>query len=146
MHASDKGEQAPGTLRETRSPSQDKGVSSQPGHTNSLKLITMHSTSESIFVSPEADKIDGTRLSQDERAEDKNEDEDGIGTPPPLFKKCPKDNGEGSRSPATLEKMAAIRETMKQQKEERAVQEISSSHRRKAKAQAERSNRPMVRS
>ena len=68
----------------------------------------MHSTTESTFISHEVDKIGGTQLSLDERAEDKNEDEDGTDIPPPLFKKCPEDNGEGSRSPATLEKMAAI--------------------------------------
>jgi hypothetical protein len=124
VHANDKGEEAPGSLKETRSPSKDKGVSSEPGHTNSLKVIMMHSSTESTFISPKADKIESTQLSLDERAEDKNEDEDGTDIPPPLFKKCPEDNGEGLRSPATLAKMAAIRETTRQQ---RAAQEISSS-------------------
>ncbi len=87
----------------------------------------MHSATEFTFISPKADKIEGTQLSLEERAEDKNEDEDGISIPPPLLKKCPEDNGEGSRSQATLEKMAAVKETIKQQKKERAAQEISSS-------------------
>ncbi len=126
MHANDKGEEAPGSLRETRSPFKDKSVSSEPGHTNSLKVIMMHSSTESTFISPKADKIESTQLSLDERADDndKNEDEDGTDIPPPLFKKCPEDNGEGLRSPSTLAKMAAIRETTRQQ---RAAQEISSS-------------------
>jgi hypothetical protein len=91
MHASDKGDEAPGSLRETRSPSKDKGVPSEPEHTNSLKVITMPSQTESItvIISPKADKNEGTKLSLDERAENKNEDEDGTDVPPPLFKKVP---------------------------------------------------------
>ena len=54
----------------------------------------------------------------------KNEDEEGNEIPPPLFKKSPEDKDEGSRSPVSLAKMAAIRETARQQRE---VREISSS-------------------
>ncbi len=78
MHASDKGEEAPGSLRETRSPSKDKNVSSQQEGTNSLRVIMMHSTTESTVIIHEADKIGGTQLSLEERAEDKSEDEDKI--------------------------------------------------------------------
>jgi hypothetical protein len=124
-HASDKGDEAPESLNEARSSSKDKGVPSEPGHTNSLKVITMHSKAESsIVISPKADKNKGTQLSLDERAQDKNEDEEGNKIPPPLFKKCPQDNDKGLRSPETLAKMASARERTKQQK---AAQEISSS-------------------
>jgi hypothetical protein len=82
-HASNKGEEAPVPLKETRSPSKDKGVLFEPEHTKSLKLTTMHSQAETtIVISHNADKNEGTKLSLDERAQDKNEDEDGIKTPP----------------------------------------------------------------
>ncbi len=146
VRASDKGDEAPVSLNETRSPSKDnKGVPSEPEHTDSLKLTTMHSHSESTFISPKADKLDGTKLSLDKRAEDKNEDEEGIEIPPPLFKNNPEDKDEGLWSrrfePVTLAKIDAIKETTKKQK---AVQEIIR-HRRMDKAQAERPNRQMVR-
>ena len=84
-HASDKGEEAPVPLNETRSPSKDKGVPSEPENTNSLRLTTMHSHTETtIVISPKADKIEGTQLSLDKRAEDKNEDEEGNNIPPPV--------------------------------------------------------------
>ena len=86
-HASDKRKGAPVPLKETRSPSEDKGVPSEPENTNSLKLTTMHSHTETtIVISPKADKCGSTQLSLDKRAQDKNDDEDGIKTPPPLFK------------------------------------------------------------
>jgi hypothetical protein len=46
-HECDKGEDTPMSLNETRSLSNDKGVASQPECTNSLKVTTMHSDSES---------------------------------------------------------------------------------------------------
>jgi hypothetical protein len=85
----------------------------------------MHSQAESTTViSPKADKNEGTQLSLDERAADKNEDEEGNKIPPPLFKKNPEDNGKGDRSPSTLAKMDASRERTRQQM---VAQEISSS-------------------
>ena len=112
-------------LKETRSPSEDKGVPSEPEDTNSLRMTTMHSQTETtIVISPKADKCDITQLSLDKRAQDKNEEEDGIKTPPPLFKKSPEDNKEGSRSPASQEKMDAAKERTRQQ---RVALEISSS-------------------
>jgi hypothetical protein len=81
MHASDKGEKAPGSLREPRSPSKDKSESSPEERLaprNSLRVIMMHSTTESTFINHEADKKVGTQLSLDERADDKNEDEEGT--------------------------------------------------------------------
>ncbi len=42
-HESDKGEEAPLSLNETGSPSNDKDVSSQQEHTKSLKVTMMHS-------------------------------------------------------------------------------------------------------
>ncbi len=90
MHASDKGDEAPVSLKETRSSSKDNGVPSEPGHTNSLKVITMHPQEESTTViSPKADKNEGTQLSLDERAQDKNEDEEGNKIPPPTLQKVP---------------------------------------------------------
>jgi hypothetical protein len=84
----------------------------------------VHSKPENALINPKADKLDGTQLFLDDRAQDKNEDEDGIEIPPPLFKKSPEDDDEGLRSPATLAKMDAAREITRQQ---RAAQEISSS-------------------
>ena len=125
MHASDKGEQAPESLEETRSPSKDKGVPSEQEHTERVdKRITMHLHSESTHTRFNADKMGGSQLSLDKSAQDKNEDEDGTAIPPPLLKKCPEDNGERMRSPSTLAKMAAAKEITRQQ---RAAQEISSS-------------------
>ncbi len=89
-HASDKGEEAPVSLKETRSPSKDKGVPSEPEHTNSLKLITMHSQAEpTTVISHKADNNEDTKLSLDERAQDKNEDEDGTKSPPPTLQEEP---------------------------------------------------------
>ena len=42
-HASDKRKGAPVSLKETRSPSEDKSVSSQQEGTNQIKVTTMHS-------------------------------------------------------------------------------------------------------
>ena len=83
--ARDKRKGAPVHLKERRSPSEDKSVSSEPESTNSLRLTTMHSQTETtIVISPKADECGSTQLSLDKRAQDKNEDEDGIKTPPPL--------------------------------------------------------------
>ncbi len=117
MHASDKGEEAPESLKEIGSPSKDKGVPSEQEHTNSLKVITMHSQTEFIIVvSPKADKKDGTQLPLDERAQDKNEDEDGVVIPPPLFKECPQGNDRGLRSPKTQAILEAAKERTSQQR------------------------------
>ncbi len=70
----DKGEETPMSLNETRSPSNDKVVPSQPEHTNSLKVIMMHSDSESTLISPRADRSGSTLPPLDKRAQDKNED------------------------------------------------------------------------
>ena len=56
-HVSDKIGEAPKSLIETRSPSNDKGVPSQTEHT----VATMHSLSETTIVSLMADKSDGTQ-------------------------------------------------------------------------------------
>ena len=109
-HASDKRKGAPVSLKETRSPSEDKSVSSQQEGTNQIKVTTMHSESESTVISLEADKMGGTQLSLDNGAQDKNEDEEGNKIPPPLFKKCPQDNDKGVKSQITQAKMAAARE------------------------------------
>ncbi len=70
--ASDKRKEAPVPLKEARSPSEDKGVPSEPENTNSLRLTTMHSHTETaIVISPKADECGSTQLSLDERAEDK---------------------------------------------------------------------------
>jgi len=127
-HASDKGDEAPLSLIETRSPSNDKGVPSQPEHTNSLQITTMHSLSETTIVFPETDNSSSTLPSLDKSAEDKNEDEEGSKIPPPLFKRNPEDNEEGHwrqrNDPATLAKISAIKTATK---EARAAKEISSS-------------------
>ena len=81
----------------------------------------MHSESESTVISLKADKNEGTQLSLDKRAQDKNEDEDGIKTPPPLFKKSPEDNDKGLRSPDTQAKINAARERTKQQMAAHAI-------------------------
>ncbi len=66
------------SLIETRSPSNDKGVTSQQEHTNSLKVITMQSQTESTLIRLKADKLDNTLLPLDGRAQDKNEDGDVL--------------------------------------------------------------------
>ena len=71
-HASDKGDEAPLSLIETRSPSNDKGVPSQPEH----------SLSETTIVFPETDNSSSTLPSLEKGAEDKNEDEEGSKIPP----------------------------------------------------------------
>ena len=81
----DKGEDTPLSLNETRNPFDDKGVPSQPEHTNSLKVITMHSDSESTLISPRADKSGSTLPPLDKRALNKEDGEEGPG-PTPLFK------------------------------------------------------------
>ena len=86
MHASDKGDEAPVSLKETRSPSKDKGVPSEREHTERVDvLITMHRHSESTLINLTEDKSEGTQLSLDKRAEDKNEDEEGSKIPPPTL-------------------------------------------------------------
>jgi hypothetical protein len=89
VHASDKGDEAPVSLNETRSPSNDKDEPSQRGHTNSLNEITVHSRTESTLISPKAYKLDCTQFSLDKRAEDKNEDENGVEIPPPTLQENP---------------------------------------------------------
>ncbi len=85
----DKGEDTPLSLNETRSPSNDEGVPSQPEHTNSLKVVMMHSDSESTLVSPRADKSGSVLPPLDKRAQDKNEDGEEDPNPPQLFKRNP---------------------------------------------------------
>jgi hypothetical protein len=87
--ASDKkGEEDPLSLEETKSPSKNKGVTSQQEHTNILKVITMHSQSESTRTNLEADKSGSTLHIQDERSQDKEDGrEDKI--PPPTLQKEP---------------------------------------------------------
>jgi hypothetical protein len=68
--ASDKGEEAPVSLIETRSPSNDKDAPSQREHTNSLEVMTMHPRPVSTLISLEADKLDSTLPPLDERAQD----------------------------------------------------------------------------
>ena len=127
-HASDKGDEAPLSLMETRSPSNDKGVPSQPEHTNSLQITTMHSLSETTIVFPETDNSSSTLPSLEKGAEDKNEDEEGSKIPPPLFKRNPEDNDEGHwgqfNEPATQAKISAIKAATKGGM---AAKEISSS-------------------
>ena len=114
--------------KETRSSSKDKVVPSQTEQTNSLRVTTFHSQSETDSVRTlRADKLEGTQLSLDKRAVDKNEDEEGCRIPPPLFKKSAQDNEGGQRSPlspTTQAKMEAAREMTRQQ---RAAHGISSS-------------------
>ncbi len=76
----DKGEDTPLSLNETRNSSNDKGVPSQTEHTNILKVITMHSDSESTLISP-TDKSGNTLPPLDKRAQDK-EDERKARFPP----------------------------------------------------------------
>ncbi len=113
----------PLSLNETRNTSNDKGVTSQPKHPNTLKVITMHSDSESTLISPRADKFGSTLPPLDKRAQDKNEGGEEDTIPPPLFKRNPEDNEEGDwrqfSDPATLAKISAIKT--------RAAQAISSS-------------------
>ena len=70
----DKGDDTPLSLNETRNSSKDKSVPSQPENTNSFKVITMHSDSESTLISPRADKFGSTLPPLDKRTQDKNED------------------------------------------------------------------------
>ena len=109
----DKGENTPLSLNETRNSSKDKSVPSQPEDTNSLKVITMHSDSESTLISPRADKFGSTLPPLDKRAQDKNEGGEEGTIPPPLFKRNPEDNEEGDwrqfSDPATLAKISAIK-------------------------------------
>jgi hypothetical protein len=87
-HKGDKGDEAPMSLNETRSPSNDKCVTSQQEHTNSLKVITMHFQTESTLIRLEVDKPGSTLPPLDKRAEDKNEEgEEGKIAPPTLQKR-----------------------------------------------------------
>jgi hypothetical protein len=86
---SDKGDEAPMSPIEARNPSNDKGVPSQQEHTNSVKVTTMHSQSESTLISPKAYKLDCTQLSLDKRAQDKNEGGEEEKIPPPTLQKRP---------------------------------------------------------
>ena len=85
----DKGEDTPMPLNETRSPSNNKGVPSQPEHNNSLKVTTMHSDSESTLVSLRTDTSGSALPPLDKRAQDKNEDGEEGPISSPLFKKRP---------------------------------------------------------
>ena len=118
-HASDKGEEAPVSSKETGSSSNDKVVPSQAEQINGLRMTRMYSQTEiTVVISPKADKCGSTQLSLDKSAQDKNEDEDGVEIPPPLFKNC-SDNLLESEM-----KQNAARERTKQQ---RTAHEISSS-------------------
>jgi hypothetical protein len=119
------------SLNETRSFSNDKGVPSQQEHTNSLKVTTIHSDSESTLVSLRTDTSGSALPPLDKRAQDKNEDGEEGPAPPPLFKRNPEDKEEGHwrrfSDPATQAKISALKKTNKKQREARAAQEISSS-------------------
>ncbi len=84
----DKGDDTPLSLNETRNSSKDKSVPSQPEDLNSLKVITMHSDSESTVISPRADQFGSTLPPLDKRAQDKNEGGEEGTIPPHSSKKA----------------------------------------------------------
>jgi hypothetical protein len=76
-------------LFKARSPSTDKGVTSQQEHTECLTVITMHSHQETARIRHVSDKLSDTQLSLDKIAQNwslsAEVEEDKA--PPPLFKR-----------------------------------------------------------
>ena len=126
-----KGDDPPLSLNEKRNSSRDKCVPSQPEDTNSLKVTTMHSESESTFITLRADKLGSTLPPVDKRAQDKQEGGEEDTIPPPLFKKGPEDNDgvdwSNVTDPGILAQVYARQIKKKERKEAEAARKLSSS-------------------